>query len=362
MIIRVAVDHAEVDALMKATELSTGHIEKFRIELKGDIPVYGFAPYPLGAVEAYRLNDNGGEVFMFYNKDDDYCRGTIMTRDCLANEPIFIEAITPYADKEREIAEIAAKREAALQLSRQRDEERRREYEQRKSLEDAAFSKLYAYLGQNQPPFPDYNDRYTAKKLLELEQLQGGVLNLSVLKFDMANIRVLDTKTINREIMHAMYCEKYKHDVEIKFPNEDQMVIAFKDLKGNILSKGTFGLYESEGHSVHRDGDYEENVTYNTQYIDIEDDVSAPEIIERGRPVLLKDSRFKEAYHVMQEIEIVSASDLDYAEGTAADRSETHRMEMFARTLLESGRVAHKILNELLPKGKNLETKSLGLG
>lgn len=362
MIIKVAIEHAEVDALMKATELNAGHVEKFRIELRDDIPHRGFAPYPLGAVEAYRLNDNGGEVFMFYNKDDDYYRGTIMTRDCLANEPVFIEAITPYADKERELAEAAAKREATIQLSRQRDEERRREEERQKGLEDAVFSKLYAYLGQNKPPFPDYNDRFTAKKLLELEALQGGTLDLNVLKFDMAHVGNLSTQTINREIMHAMYCEKYKHDVHIEFPNDDQMVIAFKDLKGNILSQGTFGLYESEGHSVHRDGDYEENVTYNTQYIDIEDDVVAPKIIEKGRPVLLKDSRFKEAYHVMQEIEIVDASDLDYVEGTAADRSETKRMEMFARTLLQSGRVSHKILNELLPKGKSFENTSLGLG
>lgn len=356
--IQIALDHSVASDLMKRTEAKDGYLEKCSIKLRGDIPHYGFAPYPENHVTAYKVEKDGEEAFLFFNEMDDYSRASVMTRDCLESVD-FIENVTPHADRVRLDAKLIADRESARQEAIKKENDRK-EQENRVYLE--AYSKLCAHLGQDVPANVDYNVRFAAERILEIERLQGGKLNLNICSFDFSNLDAIDSATINRQLIHTLYKLKYQHDIEFKLLSDEKIEISFNDLKGNTVSKGVFGFYESDAVVEYCDEYRVSPVNITLATIDVEDDVFPPEITERGRPVLLKDSKFRDAYLALQDIEFMDKEYVEMREGPAVEKNEVERMNLFARNILESGRLSNRILNEITSRARNNEHSNLGFG
>ncbi|MEG0869774.1 MAG: hypothetical protein RSD49_08385 [Hafnia sp.] len=366
MTIRVALEHVFVNDMLKRAEQENGAIAKYKIELKDDLQPIGFAPYPVGMVEAIRLKVEGVDSYLFFNAQDDYFRATVVPLDC-AKVAELVAYETPYADKMRAEAETKLALETVAQTRRREAAERDQLEQQRQLAENnrslEAVAKLAAHLGLDAPRQLSFAVRFTASKVLELEAVQGGKLNLDVLSVGKGQtVEVCSTK-VNRSISQALYKHRYKHDVEFNLLPDDKMEIAFKDLKGAVLSRGVFSFHDTELTGRPYDDEDNAEVTYISQVIDhVETDEYAPSIFEKGRPVLLRDSAFKSAYLACNNIEFVEPEFEDLCPGPAAQKHETETLGFIARNILESNKESYKIAKSIRAKPAALEASTPGLG
>lgn len=362
MTIQVALEHPYADEILKRAELENGALAQYSIELRDDLPHHGFAPYPVGAVEAFKLRVDGVDSFLFYNKQDDYFRPTIMTADCVKENPQLIAYITPMADKNRKESEERQQKIEQAARAQQLLDRQRREIEEAKTAEQerqrTVLSKLAAHLNLPISDTLHYTVKHTADRLLELESLQGGKLNLNVLSIP-GNVVDITSTTVKNSINQAIYKQRYKHDVEFKALSEESIEISFRDLKGAVLSKGVFGFTGFEESGTLHDEGFADKVSFVIETINVDpEDGVAPEVTEKGRPVLFRDSRFKEAYAALSEIQFIDLRYESLCKGPVVETGSTDLLPILGRNLLETTKQAHRIANEVLPKPNLSKTES----
>ncbi|MDU8350411.1 hypothetical protein RYA05_00720 [Pseudomonas syringae pv. actinidiae] len=319
MSLNVAIDHSVARNLLISTEKSEGQIGVYKIELRADLEQRGFAELPSGPVTAHLVKVDGAEKFMYTNMMDDYCRCTTVDRDDLRAEPVFLRAETPHADEEAKrvsreqdrAREIALAAEHRAQLDAQASSTKGRAY--------ATVNALAKLLGMDQLANQPSNDSRASALSERIERLKT-LSPLSSIPQPVLKSTDFDSRAVGTFLSHGFYRAVGAHDVSLTIEQKgdvpEKALIEFKDLSGKTLASAVVGFVELEtryadvfDNYTDYDSDHSSSDIYVSHTLDLdgESDVQ-PVFLENGRPTLLKNSHFQEAYKALASVEMVGES------------------------------------------------------
>ncbi|MFK4132474.1 hypothetical protein ACI2KR_09365 [Pseudomonas luteola] len=356
MAVQAAIHHSLLNELLAKTETERGHIEVYAITLKHDLKPSGFAPLPEGQIEALRVNHNGKDMFAFLNPMDDYARYSLIELTDAEPAHTLLRKITPEADalnRQQTIEhERLAKAEAARQLIVQ---------EHKTRLE--VLNQIAEHFGIE--PLEKYSLRYQTPSSLAMDimKIQGGKLDLSSLKKVEGVQDILSTEVL-KGLRKLSYQAAFGHDISLK-EDGSNIHVAILNLNGKVMSKATLPLVAGEEvcEIGCADGDTL-NFTYIPRTISAiqqsEDDIE-PVVFERGRPMQVEHSRFKNLYQSLDHVTLVPKDLEQYIDGHTVALGETERLEHLLRYQLTRSGVAQEVANMIKSKPKRDNDRSIGL-